>query len=748
MGEPTSATDTKTGLVPYLSPLAVWALSVGSAIGWGSLVVTSRTYLSQAGPAGSVLGLLVGLFMMVMVSVHFHFLGNLYPGTGGLYNYVKHVFGFDRAFLLAWFLFLVYISIFWANATSIPLFARYFLGGAFSVGHLYTIFGYDVYLGEAVVTLVAICLIAWLCARSKVATARSMVALVLLFCAGIAVCFVACMAGRAGAGTSMAPAFVPDKGALEQVVRIGFLSPWAFIGFESVSHSAAEYRFSHRRLFGVLVSAAAVVTALYVAIVLMSVSAYPGGCSSWLDYIGRLDEFEGIEGLPAFYAAWHYMGEAGVHILMASLMALVLSSLIGMLRAVSRLCYSVAQDHVLPARFAELSDRQIPVRAILLAVAVSLPIPFLGRTTIGWIVDTTTIGATIVYGFSAVATFVAAGRAEGARVPRAVGAICLPILFAFLVFLLLPGVFADHTIETETYALLIVWSLAGLVYFNWVIRNDGERRFGKALIVWVAFLAFVVLISTTLSERLNEAREDAVVDQIDAYIDAVAERRVSPEERVAFLEVERKELHDADSMSVLVVVGMFGVSIAVLTANYRSMRTWERKAIAERDEAHAVAFTDPLTGVKSKHAFAVAEGEMETRIVDGEAGAFGVVVADVNGLKRINDTLGHKAGDEYIRSGCRLLCEHFGHSPVFRVGGDEFVVLLEGRDYDARHEIMRAADTEIEGNIGSDRVVISLGLADYDPAKDASFHEVFQRADETMYERKMELKAMGAVVRD
>ena len=58
---------------PYLSPLAVWALSVGSAIGWGSLVVTSRSYLSQAGPLGSILGLLIGFAMMLMVSSHYHF---------------------------------------------------------------------------------------------------------------------------------------------------------------------------------------------------------------------------------------------------------------------------------------------------------------------------------------------------------------------------------------------------------------------------------------------------------------------------------------------------------------------------------------------------------------------------------------------------------------------------------------------------------------------------------------------------
>ena len=163
MKEQSSAVQKQTKLQPYLSPLAVWALSAGSAIGWGSLVVTGSTYLAKAGPMGSILGLLTGFAVMLLVAYHYHFLANRYPGTGGLYNYVKYIFGYDRAFLVAWFMFLVYISIFWANATSIPLFARYFLQNVFSVGYLYTIFGYEVYLEEVLVTLAAIALVAVLC---------------------------------------------------------------------------------------------------------------------------------------------------------------------------------------------------------------------------------------------------------------------------------------------------------------------------------------------------------------------------------------------------------------------------------------------------------------------------------------------------------------------------------------------------------------------------------------------------------
>ena len=496
MNETPSAANSTSKLQPYLSPLAVWAISVGSAIGWGSLVVTSGSYLSQAGPLGSVLGLLIGFAMMLMVADHYTFLSKRYPGTGGLYEYIKNVFGYDRAFLVAWFMFLTYISIFWANATSIPLFARYFLRGVFKIGYLYTIFGYEVYLVEAIVTIAAIALTGLLCMRSREATAHIMVVLVLVFTVGITFCFAAAMLGFGKSDFTMEPAFVPDAGALGQVIRIAFLSPWAFIGFESVSHSAAEYRFRQSKLFRILVISLIVTTALYIFIVLMSVSAYPEGCTSWLDYIRRLSEFEGIAGLPAFYAANHYLGRTGVYILMASLLALVVTSLIGMLRTVGRLCYAVAQDGILPEQYAQLNDKQVPANAILLAVLLSLPIPFLGRTAIGWIVDTTTIGAVILYGFVSVAVFKVSGK-EGCKRNRFVSGICLFILVAFLLFLLFPSIFSDYTIETETYVLIAIWSIIGLVFFNSVIRKDHARKFGKAVIVWIALLAFIVLMAMT-----------------------------------------------------------------------------------------------------------------------------------------------------------------------------------------------------------------------------------------------------------
>ncbi len=120
----------------------------------------------------------------------------------------------------------------------------------------------------------------------------------------------------------------------------------------------------------------------------------------------------------------------------------------------------------------------------------------------------------------------------------------------------------------------------------------------------------------------------------------------------------------------------------------------------------------------------------------------------MNGLKVINDTLGHKAGDEYILKASRMICDIFQHSPVYRTGGDEFVVILHGRDYLIRKELVLTLHDRSVEHISTNEVVISGGLSDYQPGLDNSFHDAFERADALMYEEKKLLKGMGAISRE
>ena len=734
-------------LTPYLSEKAAWALSVGTSVGWGALVVTSSGFLSAAGPAGSLIGLLVGMGLMLLIARNYFFTASRYPDAGGLYTVVRNVFGYDRAFLVFWFMSLVYLSVFWANATSLPLFARYFIGNTFRFGYLYTVFDYEIYLGEVLLTLAAILLVALLCIRSKTGAARLMVVLVLLLLAGIAVCFVAALAGHGGTDMTFAPAFLPDRGSFSQVLRIVFISPWAFIGFESITHSAEEFKFGRSRLYRILVISVITSTAVYMMVTLLSVTAYPAECGSWLEYISRLDQYSGIEGLPAFYAARHYLGDAGIYLLMASLLSLVATSLIGNLRALSRLFYAVSRDGILSPRCARLNRRNIPANAIWLVVLFSLPIPFVGRTAIGWIVDVTTIGATLLYGFVSAAAYKTA-RKEGIRRETATGLAGLLIMIVFAVYLLFPNLFSDDTLATETYILLIVWSIIGFFYFRRIIARDHARHFGKAIIVWIALVAVIVLMALIWSSRTEEGVMTDAVRAVSDYYHGAADSASAALSEESFIAGQLSRLKMSNQLTTLIVAGLFALALSAMLINHLSMRKYEQETVRERDRAREVAYRDSLTGVKSKHAYVEEEEAISGQIDRGEAGEFAVVVCDVNGLKHINDTLGHKAGDAYICSACEMICEYYKHSPVFRIGGDEFAIILRGQDYEHRREILEAINRQIEKHLNTGNVVASLGVADFDPESDNTFHAVFSRADGRMYERKQELKRMGAVTRD
>ena len=166
----------------------------------------------------------------------------------------------------------------------------------------------------------------------------------------------------------------------------------------------------------------------------------------------------------------------------------------------------------------------------------------------------------------------------------------------------------------------------------------------------------------------------------------------------------------------------------------------EKQQRKELGETRELAFTDSLTKVKSIIAYMEKEKEIDDRINDGTLSDIAVAVFDLNGLKRINDTMGHEMGNQYIIDASRVICNHFKHSPVYRVGGDEFVAILEGEDFENRTEIVSAFDKLMDENLKNDKLVVSLGMADYIPEKDQSFRPIFERADIQMYNRKNKFK--------
>ena len=155
-------------------------------------------------------------------------------------------------------------------------------------------------------------------------------------------------------------------------------------------------------------------------------------------------------------------------------------------------------------------------------------------------------------------------------------------------------------------------------------------------------------------------------------------------------------------------------------------------------EARINANIDALTGVKNRHAYKEAEERLNAQLAEHRAAEFAIVLLDVNDLKKVNDIQGHKAGDQYLRDACHIICEIFKHSPVFRVGGDEFAVVAQGNDYARMDELIGQMDAHNEDAIRGGGIVIACGMARYED--DGRVAPVFERADGCMYENKSALK--------
>jgi diguanylate cyclase (GGDEF)-like protein len=179
----------------------------------------------------------------------------------------------------------------------------------------------------------------------------------------------------------------------------------------------------------------------------------------------------------------------------------------------------------------------------------------------------------------------------------------------------------------------------------------------------------------------------------------------------------------------LVVFGLIDTD-----AKVKKDEEYARKLLAARD----IANLDVLTGVKNKHAYTDAETQMDALIAAGEVSDYAIAVFDLNGLKEVNDTKGHQAGDKFITEGCHLICNIFKHSPVFRVGGDEFVSIIQGEDYHNLSTLMNTLEKMNEEHIAEGKVVIAAGVSRCHGDKKVSV--VFKRADAAMYKNKKMLK--------
>jgi diguanylate cyclase (GGDEF)-like protein len=493
-------------LKPAFSPLGIWALSIGTSIGWGSFVVSCNTYLQKSGILGTALGLVLGLAVIFVITWNLQHMIRTAPNAGGVYAFQKRISGNDLGFIAFWFVLLTYLGILWSNITAVPLFARFFLGNTFQFGFHYSLFGYSVWFGETLLAVAAIALVGILCSVSSRLSSRIIIAAALTFIAALSACGVLAVIKHDPA-FSYSPMFTGETHAFNQIIHIAAISPWAFIGFENISLFSEEYDFPHKKVRGILISSIIITTVLYLVVSLLSVSVYPPEYDSWLAYVRDSGNLQGIKSVPVFYAVHHYLGETGITVLMVTMLSVILTSLFGNLLALSRLLYAAGRDGEIHKGLSKLDARGIPSTAIFSVIAITIFIPFLGRTAVGWIVDVTTLGAVFTYWLISHGVYLQA-RQTNLTLERYTGAAGMVLMGLCAILLLVPGILPLHAMEQESYILFVAWALIGFAYFRWRLARHQDINFA----VWLGLLLLVLFASQMWASRQTETetREAAV----------------------------------------------------------------------------------------------------------------------------------------------------------------------------------------------------------------------------------------------
>lgn len=162
------------------------------------------------------------------------------------------------------------------------------------------------------------------------------------------------------------------------------------------------------------------------------------------------------------------------------------------------------------------------------------------------------------------------------------------------------------------------------------------------------------------------------------------------------------------------------------------------------DYIQNLAYKDSLTDVQNRAAYEMSMEQLDVDIRMGRA-AFAMIMIDLNRLKAINDTYGHEIGNRYIINLCAKITDIFAVEKVYRIGGDEFIVILNGEDYENRDELLQKLRDHLTVDADKvedpwDNVSAATGMAVFDPENDRGTDEVFKRADAEMYRNKLAMK--------
>ncbi|MYL33939.1 amino acid permease [Pontibacillus yanchengensis] len=431
-----------------LKPHWVWAIAFGSAVGWGAFVLPTD-WMGGKGPLAVVIGLLLGAVLMTVIGVSYGFLIKHFPVSGGEFAYAYIGFGRTHAFIAGWFLTLGYICIVALNASALALLGKFLFPGIVKTGLLYTVAGWDVYLGEVLISTIALIVFAILNIRGASFSGRTQFIFTMVLLSGIILLAIGAFLNGSASTANMQPLFDPSKPAIASILAILAIAPWAYVGFDNIPQAAEEFNFPPEKAFKLIVYALLAAGLAYSAMILIVSSLEP-----WQD-------------LAAMQSSWatgaaieSLLGRIGVFVIALALTMGIFTGLNGFFLSSSRLMFAMGRARILPDMFHRLHPKyNTPYVGIIFTALLCMIAPWFGREALLWVVDMSSIGVTIAY-FYCCATAFKMMESPGKKVLSALG-----MLSAITFFLLLTLWFLESSLSAPSYIALAVWIGIGIIFY-------------------------------------------------------------------------------------------------------------------------------------------------------------------------------------------------------------------------------------------------------------------------------------------
>lgn len=430
-----------------LNKIDIFSIVLGAIVGWGSFMLPGTKFLKESGVINTFLGLLFGVICIIIIEKNYLVMMKSHNDEGGEFSYTYNNLGKNHGFVVGWFLTLSYFTMIPLNATAFPLVIKKLFGGILEFGYLYNIAGYNIYLGEILTSSIIILAFAYLNLKGIKKTSKvqniiifSLLTMVVIILIGMII---------KGNKIQFINTYIKDYSfSISEIVKVFAITPFAFIGFDAIPQLSKELNFSKKKASRVAVISLVMGALIYNSLNIITALAYSPKEAVALDW-------------AAGSAVLSTLGKGAFILLIIALTSAVWSGINGFMICSSKLLGAIANYKMLPSKIGKVNKNGVFENSIIFISIVSLIAPWFGRETIIWIVDMSSLGASVAYFY---VSFIGLKKAENSKSKLMASAGTI-ISVMFMLLLLLP--ISPASLSKEALIALGVWCIAGMVaYLN------------------------------------------------------------------------------------------------------------------------------------------------------------------------------------------------------------------------------------------------------------------------------------------